>query len=364
MPASGRHRIEEIVLGGHYAARMIFGHRQIFVDTCRQVVSASEAQDWAAAARLMERAFEQAAAAGEDERDAAVEVLGEALGRVRFACGRDIAVLAGQLIGVGAGPGGALAALSSRVAEGLESAARLPGLWGGGELPDPREEEQVGGAMARLSDHRRVVEAWFTIGEWVQGLLVPMQRKDVRLALPFRERLAAAVAGAPEQIDQAYWLHGLMQVLDDEPLLVLDRAGGRGYEVTISGIGDNFQLHTLLAAALIGDPAAGLIPGERPAPEWVAAATTGELQPTGGIQGQFNLVDAFGAWIWNEGRPADIPFADGRRVVVLDPPPYPRSWNVGRVYPSMEPTVTVDRILPPEEAARHLARVAPDQRAR
>ncbi|MFI7617488.1 hypothetical protein ACIBP6_40335 [Nonomuraea terrae] len=186
-----------------------------------------------------------------------------------------------------------------------------------------------------------------------------MQRKDVRLALPFRERLTAAVAAAPEEIDSAHWLYGLLQVLD---ILVLDRPGGRGYEVTISGIGDNFQLHTLLAATLIGDPSEGLIPGEPPAPAWIAAATDGEMQPPGGISGRFNLVDATGEWIWNEGRPADIPFAEGRRVVVLDPPPYPRSWNAGRVYPLMEPTLVLDRILTPAETADHLSRIVPDRR--
>ncbi|GIG84079.1 hypothetical protein [Planotetraspora kaengkrachanensis] len=343
---------------------MIWRTKRDLPGICRELVSASEKQEWAAVARLSGLAVNRARAADGIECSAAVEVLGEALGRVRLASGRDLAMLAGQLIEVGASPGDALGALSVRIAEGLELATRFPALWGEAELPDPNEEDQAGQVMERLVDDQPVVEAWFTVGEWVQGLLLPMQRKDVRLALPFRERLGAALAATPEQIDRAYWLHGLLQVVDDEPLLVLDRLGERGYEVTISGIGDNFQLHTLLAAALIGDPAAGLIPGERPAPTWIAAATTGEMQPAGGISGQFNLVDATGEWIWNEGRPADIPFAEGRRVVVLDPPPYPRSWNAGRAYPLMEPALTVDRILSPDEAAHHLARVAPDQRAR
>jgi len=35
----------------------------------------------------------------------------------------------------------------------------------------------------------------------------------------------------------------------------------RGYRMTIGGIGDKAQLHTLLAVALIGAPADGMIPG-------------------------------------------------------------------------------------------------------
>jgi hypothetical protein len=166
-----------------------------------------------------------------------------------------------------------------------------------------------------------------------------------------------------EHIETAHWLSGLLLVLDDEPLLVLDHATGRGYRVTISGIGDNFQLHTLLAAALIGDESRGLLPGRRPTEAEIAAASDGEdLTPSGGIRGNFNLVDAYGEWIWNEGRPADIPKLEGVRVVVLDPPPYERSWNAGRAYPLMRPTVTVTGMLPAGEARQWLGLVKPSQR--
>ncbi|MEJ2579789.1 MAG: hypothetical protein P8Z68_11965 [Kineosporiaceae bacterium] len=36
-----------------------------------------------------------------------------------------------------------------------------------------------------------------------------------------------------------------------------------------------------------------------------------------------------------------------------------RSWNSGPAYPLMTPTVTVDEVLPADQAARWLARVAP-----
>lgn len=32
------------------------------------------------------------------------------------------------------------------------------------------------------------------------------------------------------------------------------------------------------------------------------------------------------------GRPADTPSLEGTRVVVIDPPPYVRTWNAGRAY--------------------------------
>jgi hypothetical protein len=166
-----------------------------------------------------------------------------------------------------------------------------------------------------------------------------------------------------EHVGTAHWLYGLLLVLDDEPMVVLHRATGRGYRVTISGIGDNFQLHTLLAAALIGDESRGMVPGKRPTDAEIAAASDGEdMTPAGGIRGNFNLVDAYGEWIWNEGRPADIPELEGTRVVVIDPPPYARSWNPGRAYPLMRPTVTVTGLLPPDEAKHWLSLVKPSQR--
>ena len=73
-------------------------------------------------------------------------------------------------------------------------------------------------------------------------------------------------------------------------------------------------------------------------------------------------MDAYGDWIWNEGRPADIPQLEGERVVVLDPPPYLRSWNAGRAYPLMHPSLTIDRILTTDEAAHWLSIIKPPQR--
>jgi len=40
------------------------------------------------------------------------------------------------------------------------------------------------------------------------------------------------------------------------------------------------------------------------------------------------------------------PRLEGTRVVVIDPPPYERTWNAGRAYPLMRPSVTVTQIPP------------------
>jgi hypothetical protein len=226
-----------------------------------------------------------------------------------------------------------------------------------GELPDSQDMDLVEPTQEAFDGPGDLIEAWFTAGDWLQPVLYLMQRKEIRRALPERDAFTTAVAAVKEHFEVAEWLCGLLRVLDDTRLIVLHRETGRGFQVTISGIGDNFQLHTLLAANLIGSRWRGRLPGTRPTKAMIAAATDGEIMPPGGLVGQFNLVDGYGKWIWNEGRPHDIPAFEGELVVVLDPPPYQRGWNAGRAYPLMRPTVTVDRTLSSSEARLWLARI-------
>jgi len=326
-------------------------------------------------------------AAPDDVRDAMARLAG-ILATIRFSRGAELARLAGAMTNHGPMPGELLPVLVRRATEVMEIADRFAATIGtdGESLPSPEDPELVQPAMSRLrgilagppgatlppgapdlpadpdAAALALAEAWFTGNAWVQPVLFLSQRKDVRAGLPGRDRLLAATEAVARQLNAAHWLHGLLLVLDDEPLVVLHRPTGRGYRVTISGLGDNFQLHTLLAAHLIGEESRGMIPGKPPTPAEIAAASDGDLTPPGGIKGNFNLADAYGAWIWNEGRPADIPRLDGSRVVVLDPPAYVRTWNAGRAYPLMRPGVTVDEILPEAEAARWLSVVKPAAR--
>jgi hypothetical protein len=131
----------------------------------------------------------------------------------------------------------------------------------------------------------------------------------------------------------------MMQVLDDEPIVVLHPGEGKGFRVRLSGLADNFQLHTLLADALIGQFPGRWLRGARPARAEVAAARDGAVREgCPGAHGAFNLwtwrglkadgtlrdpMSGSSHWIWNEGVPADIPSFDGERVVLLGPPPVP-----------------------------------------
>ncbi|MFI5803129.1 hypothetical protein [Streptomyces sp. NPDC051561] len=150
-------------------------------------------------------------------------------------------------------------------------------------------------------------------------------------------------------------LRHALRVLDAEPLVVLHRETGAGFLVRIGGIGDNFQLHTLLADALVGG---GHLPGRPPSPDAVAVCRDAEGQVL--TQGSFNLLGADGAWIWNEGDPADIPPVRGTRVLALDPEPYTRSWPAGRYFPGMSGDLVLERVLGREESQGWFAHVSPD----
>jgi hypothetical protein len=297
--------------------------------------------------------------ADEQELTEGVTRLAPALEKVALGNGGLLAGLVAGLIESGADPRPVLGVLVERVADGLERAAQFAVLADklGDGLAAPRSvaehralqdliERVAPAAFLTVAEAEAIIQAWFTVNGWIPSLLVPLQQKRARLALPQRDRLTGATAAVTDRLEDAPWLLGLLLVLDDEPFLVAHRETGRAYELTVGGVGDNFQLHTLLAALLIGDPEQGLLPGEPPEPAWVAAATTGEMAPAGGIAGRFDLVDAAGEPIWNEGRPAAIPVVEGRRVVILDPPSHSRTWNLGRVYPLMSPEVTLDRIIP------------------
>lgn len=297
--------------------------------------------------------------------------LAAAIHRLPIGVGSYVTQMVGGMCDYGADPATVLPALVDGALRVLGNVEQFKNLCArtGVTLPESGNEAAFPATMAALiaaagaeletREIAQLAESWFAGDGWIQPVLFLAQRKRVRAGLPRRAELAAATAAATDDLSTAHWLHGLLLVLDDEPLIVLHRATSQGWRCTMSGIGDNFQLHTLLAGQFA--EAVGETPPTRT--ELNAAGTGADVQPRGGIKGTFNLVDAFGAWIWNEGRPADIPHCDGTRIVVLDPPAYARSWNAGRPYPLMAPSLTVEASLSAAETAQWLSMVKPDPRA-
>jgi len=337
------------------------------VDKIAAAIAAGQESDYRTALQELAAAVGDAQAADLPPALARLEpvLAGAALGAAA-----DLARAAGGLAWLVEDPSAVLGVLVERACDALELAAAFRDTHRE-LLGEPPAHDDFGAvqrtlrtfipaAEGRVEDPLALAQAWFTGSGWAQPVLLLAQRADVRAALPQLGRLLSAVEKTRDDFDIAHLLHELLFVLDDAPLLVLHRETGRGYRMTIGGLGDNFQLHMLLAARLIGDPEEGWLPGTPPEPEMIAAAEgPGPMEPPGGLRAMFNLVDPYGDWIWNEGRPADIPLLDGARVVILDPPVYPRRWRAGRAYPLMTPTCRVDAQLPAQEAAAWLARARP-----
>ncbi len=270
-----------------------------------------------------------------------------------------LAVLIGACVESGADPVACAPRVLANLAKNLAAAATFAKEWAEimeEDLPDPEEDVEVPfTALFEVFDPFDVI-AWWTQPDWERSALAMLQRPEVRRRLgPIRALLQerhdafAEVSGRWNKC-----LDYVLRVLDDEPLIVLHRETGTGYRMRMSGMGDNFQLHTLLAHELIGS---GFVAGEAPSAEAVAACRDADgMVPT---FGSFNLVSPEGNWIWNEGTPSDIPVIDGARLLVLDPEPYRRHWPAGRFFPYMPGDLVFERALSAEEAAAWFSHVKP-----
>lgn len=238
----------------------------------------------------------------------------------------------------------------------LEHALVFTEAWaatGGGAFPVPDGGEPGPELVERAGFDAAV--GWWTLPQWEMAAVAMLNHPGVRRAAGSRGE-ALRLLGAVERasgLELKSLAHALL-VLDDEPLVALHRASATGYLLRFTGVGDNFQLHTLLADALIGG---GHVEGRAPSPQEAAVCreTPGQVEAVG----SFDLVAPDGEPIWNEGAPADIPVVDGVRLLVLDEPSYRRSWPAGRFFPGMRGDVLLERALDPEETERWYAHVSP-----
>ena len=209
------------------------------------------------------------------------------------------------------------------------------------------------------------------------GLIAHLSRsKPLRSAARAQSRFLDQIRRADQAAtSEQSFLATMLQVLDDEPLLVLHVAQRKGFEVRISGIADNFQLQTLLAGALINPTVDGMLTGVAPGTLAVAQCRDAAVGESGGehVIGAFNfwnwrgikadasLPDGLAGqehWIWGEGCPADIARFDDLRVVLLGAAPYQRGWRAGRTFGNMAGELTLERQLSDAEVASWLSRLS------
>jgi tetratricopeptide (TPR) repeat protein len=225
-----------------------------------------------------------------------------------------------------------------------------------------------------LQANQRAAWAFVAYKPLLLGIVTHLSRsKALRAAARGRPQLLAMAPAVDMPFSEHSHLGCLLRVLDNEPLIVLHPGAGKGYRVRMTGVADVLQLDTLLAARLVGDPAAGL-PGRAPDPAIVSAVTAGPVRPDLEAEGVFNL------WAWGGLRrdgtlppepgpdaghllpwyafPDQIPTFEGVRVVLLGPRNPPAHWPGTRRYREMPGELTVQRALTPEEVQEWLARIA------
>lgn len=267
-----------------------------------------------------------------------------------------VAVLVGACVERGADAERCAPGVLAGLRWALEQALVFCEVWaatGGGAFPVPDGGEPGPEPVERVGSDAAF--GWWTLPQWEMAAVAMLNHPGVRRTTAFRGE-ALRLLGAVERSSgtELKSLAYALLVLDDEPLVALHRASGTGYLLRLSGIGDNFQLHTLLADALIGG---GHVEGRAPSPQEAAVCreTPGQVDTVG----SFDLVAPDGGLIWNEGAPADIPVVDGVRLLVLDEPSYQRSWPAGRFFPGMRGDALLERPLDPEETERWYAHVSP-----
>jgi hypothetical protein len=269
-----------------------------------------------------------------------------------------VAVIVGACVERGADPGPCAPYVFVELAETLAEVGEFCERWqetGGGDFPNPQDDAAHPALFDRVGPEAAL--AWLSLPQWEMASVAMLNHPGVRTALDgsLRARLVRAVDVVEEASGHQFkCLKYALLVLDHEPLVVLHRPTGTGYRMRMSGIGDNFQLHTLLADALVGG---GHVPGRAPGPQEVAVCrdAPGQVHTVG----SFNLMTPGGEWVWNEGTPTDIPVVDGVRLLVLDPPAYERSWPAGRFFPGMTGDLVLERVLDETETRYWLGGCVP-----
>jgi hypothetical protein len=241
--------------------------------------------------------------------------------------------------------------------------------------------ERFGEAVAeRMPENAAAFDAVEALGMGAIAMLTrsPAGRKRARREHPGLAVMADDLAPYHER---AFHLAKVLNVLDDEPVLVLHPEEKKGYRVRVGGVGTNFELFVLLADALVGDPEQGWLAGEKPDPEVAAACRDQPAEAAGGksATGAFNFYNwqalrpdgtlpepgdysSSKDWIWMEGIPAHVREFEGQRVVLLGPPPYARVIQPGRYFDGMPADVRVEAKLSEAEVAEWLRRIAAAKR--
>lgn len=338
----------------------------------QELIDASVATDTRRFPPAVHKVYTLASQVPAEERELALEALVPLLGGAHATPGvtADLTVVAGAMVEMGTPPGETGLAVLRRLRTMGQGATVFLRAWqqsGNGAPPDPEEvtsatEQQVAAELGDTAPQAAV--CWWTIRRHGLAAKTMLSDGSVRAAVRAAPELVSELTTLADQLGPALWefedVSALLRITQAVNATVLDRTSGRGFQVHFDGVSDNYQLQTLLAAALVGEQGQGLA-GHRPDERWSAAyrdSTTDPEAPT--VQGWWNLTTGDGSKVADEDTPADIPTLDGERVLVLDEPDIARTWTAGRQYPQVTASLEVSHELSAHEAALWWQRVAGD----
>jgi hypothetical protein len=210
------------------------------------------------------------------------------------------------------------------------------------------------------------VSAWYALDRWCRPLIAAANADRASLERIVRSDLRDTVVPLMGLHGAVHWVGVLLHLPLREPWTIVHRPTRRAWEAEVDAIAVNFELHTLVAAALA--PLLGFDPPKAAILRCLAGEGPQQLDVPS--QGAFETLqhdaaaDAPGHGVplahrvWNEGRPADVPEFEGRRTLLLDPPVIARSWNTCRTFGGFGGSVRLLRELDPAEAGALLDRMA------
>ncbi|GHD19733.1 hypothetical protein [Nocardiopsis kunsanensis] len=329
----------------------------------QQLIDASVAADPHTFPNAVHHVHTQATHVPTHERELALEALTTLLHTTHLAPGitADLTVLAGALVELGTDPGPTGPHILHLLHTVGQDALTFLHAWnhtGGGTPPAP--DHTTADAETRVATHLgphtapTATMSWWTLGRHTLAARTMLSEPGVRAHIRRDPALHANLMALANQLSPHLTdfddIRALLRMSEATSALVLHRTTGRAFRILFDGIGDNFQLHTLLADALLGEQGQGLN-GPEPDPRWVTSFRDGPTDPDAPtVWGWWNLIAHDGTRVWNEGVPAEIPTVEGERLLVLDPQPSPRSWNAGRRHPHVHGWLIVDSELDPTEA--------------
>ena len=151
----------------------------------------------------------------------------------------------------------------------------------------------------------------------------------------------------------------LLDVLDDEPMVVISPEEKSGFIGKMDGIVKNEQLHVLLMDLFL-DEESKIISGLTNEALAVAKGT-GPPQIAAEVYLEWNMyiwraltkdkslpepddMSDKGLWIWDIDTPRDIPKLDGHRVILLGAPSYARHWQASRPFELLRAELSVNNL--------------------